>query len=67
MLLKHFTQVAVLGAKDKLFRDFSIHGIDISYTMLKEATQIFWPLLKKEKNMIIGLINEPNVEQLEVA
>ncbi|MCB0537275.1 MAG: FAD-dependent monooxygenase [Bacteroidetes bacterium] len=67
MLLKHFTQVAVLGAKDKLFRDFSIHGIDISYTMLKEATQIFWPLLKKEKNMITGLINEPNVEQLEVA
>ena len=49
VLFKHFIQVAFLGAKDNIFREFGFKSLDDSYEMLKKASNILLPLIRKEQ------------------
>lgn len=51
ILFKHFIQVAVLGAKDNLLKHFDLKNIDSSFSMLKNASQILYPLVLNEKEV----------------
>ncbi|MCB9257024.1 MAG: FAD-dependent monooxygenase [Chitinophagales bacterium] len=67
ILFKHFIQVALLGAKSNLSKDFGLKSFDCSYELLKDASKILLPLIKKEKFVFKDFINNKSLYQLAAA
>lgn len=64
VLFKHFIQVAVLGAKDNLLKHFDLKNIDSSFSMLKNASQILYPLILNEKEVFNTLTKRKIINEI---
>lgn len=67
ILFKHFVQVALLGARSNLSKEFGFKSFDYSYELLKDASKILIPLVKNEKFVFLDLITNKSLYRLASA
>jgi len=60
-LFKHFIQVAVLGAKDNLLKQFDLGTVDTTFAMIKKASKIIYPLILNEKEVFNSITKKKRV------